>query len=296
MIPTTSSMWCRRADEAFDKEEGGKKVAMNKLVVLFVAILVVLAVVPGALAQSCPTVCVIIPETVIIDTIPRPVPDPAAETAIIHHFLKYEFHVVDQTQVRLLRMTDPDLVERAFAGDLTAIRSLSDRFAADVLVIGETVSTVEVFEALRIPGRPRIQDGWARVEVRAIEARTGRILAAEAKHTGGIDFTAELAGKKSLERAGDKIACQLAQGIAQNYPFPSRCFKGCTLPTPTFGALPFENQSGGWGRGLDVGQLFATTTETALSEAWVQDCSGLGRGLRGNRGHYRLEGDCYPSD
>ena len=228
-----------------------------------------------AFGQACPTVCVIIPETVIIQRIPRPIPDPAAETAIIKHFLSYGFHVVDQTQVKFLRMTDPAIVERARQGDLTAIRMLSERFAADVLVIGEAVSTVEVFEALRIAGRPRVQDGRARVEVRAIEARTGRILAADAVHTGGIDFTAELAGKKSLERAGDKIACQLARAIAQNYPFPSRCFKGCTLPVPTFGAIPFENQSGAWVRGLDLGQLFATTVETALSERGCRTAQAL---------------------
>ncbi|GAI28629.1 unnamed protein product, partial [marine sediment metagenome] len=169
-------------------------------------------------------------------------------------------------QVKFLRMTDPDLVKRASEGDLTAIRALSDRFAADVLVLGEAVSTVEVFEVLRIPGRPRVQDGRARVEVRAIEAQTGRILAAEAKHTGGIDFSAELAGKKSLERAGDKIACRLAQGIAQNYPFPSRCFKGCPLPKATLGALPFENETRFRIRGVDMGQLLATKTETAMSE------------------------------
>jgi len=225
-----------------------------------------LVVVFGVYGQSCPTVCVIVPETVIIDTIPRPVPDPAAETAIIHHFLKYGFRVVDQSQVKFLRSTDPDLVERASTGDLTAIRALSDRFAADVLVLGEALSTVQVFEAMRIPGRPRVQDGRARVEVRAIEAQTGRILAAEALHTGGIDYTAELAGKKSLERAGDKIACRLARGIAQNYPFPSRCFRGCALPMPTLGALPFENESGFRPRRVDMGQLLATKTETAMSE------------------------------
>ena len=243
---------------------------MSKSILFVLISLVILTIAPAAHGQSCPTVCVIIPETVIINTIPRPVPDPAAETAIIHHFVAYGFHVVDQTQVKLLRMSDTDLIERAFKGDPTAIGELlkiaSDRFAADVLVIGEAVSTVEVFEALQIPGRPHIQDGRARVEVRAIEARTGRILAAEAKHTGGIDFSPELAGKKSLQRAGDKVACLLAQGIAQNYPFPSKCFKVCRPPTPTLGALPFDNQSGAWVRGLDIGQLLATTTETALSE------------------------------
>lgn len=228
-----------------------------------------------AFSQTCPTVCVIVPETVIIERVPRPVPDPAAETAIINYFLSFGFRVVDQAQVKFLRMTDPAIIERARNGDLSAIRMLSERFAADVLVFGEAVSTVTVFQALQIPGRPRVQDGRARVEVRAIEAKTGRILAADAVHTGGIDFSAELAGKKSLERAGVKIACRLAQAIARNYPFPSRCFKGCTPASPTFGVLPFENNSPVLVRGLDLGQLFATTVETALSERGYKTAQAL---------------------
>ncbi|MGC9019584.1 MAG: hypothetical protein ACP5LJ_07845 [Candidatus Bipolaricaulaceae bacterium] len=228
-----------------------------------------------ALPQTCPTVCVIIPETVIIERVPRPIPDPASETAVIKQFLSYGFHVVDQAQVKFLRMTDPEIVERARNGDLAAIRMLSERFAAEVLVLGEAVSTVTVFEALQIPGRPRLQDGRARVEVRAIDAKTGRILAVEALHTGGIDFSAELAGKKSLERAGDKVACLLARAIAQNYPFPSRCFKDCPPPVPTFGALPFEIAVPVPVRGLDIGQLFATTTETALSERGCKTAQAL---------------------
>ncbi|KUO42562.1 MAG: hypothetical protein APU95_01335 [Hadesarchaea archaeon YNP_N21] len=55
---------------------------------------------------SCPTVCVIIPERVIIERIPRPVPDPASETAAIKAFISYGFHVVDQAQVKFLRTTD----------------------------------------------------------------------------------------------------------------------------------------------------------------------------------------------
>ena len=221
----------------------------------------------------CPTVCVVIPETVIIERIPRPVPDPASETAIIKAFLSYGFHVVDQAQVKFLRMTDPNLVERARNGDLIAIRELSERFAADMLVLGEAVSTVTVFEALQIPGQPRLQDGRARVEVRAIEAATGRILAADALHTGGLDFSPELAGKKSLERAGEKIACRLAKTIVQNYPALRPCFTSCTVPPPTYGALPFENNSPVWVR--DFGQLLATTVETELSKAGCKTAQAL---------------------
>jgi hypothetical protein len=227
-----------------------------------------------AFGQPCPTVAVFIPEVVIIGVVPRPIPDPAAETAIIELFLSYGFNVVDLIHVARLRTTPDglartgDLARRALAGDQVAIRELAvtGGAAADILVVGEAVSTVTVFEALIIPGQPRVQDARARVEVRAIEVRTGRIIAADAIHTGGIDFSAELAGKKSLERGGDKIACRLARSIAQRYPFPTRCFRICPLPTPTFGALPFENRSPVRVRGLDLGQLFATTTETALSE------------------------------
>jgi hypothetical protein len=222
---------------------------------------------------SCPTVCVIIPETVIIERIPRPVPDPASETAVIKAFLSYGFHVVDQAQVKFLRMTEPELVEKARNGDLSAIRKLSERFVADVLVLGEAVATVTVFEALRIPGQPQLQDGRARVEVRAIEATTGRILAADALHTGGVDFSPELAGKKSLERAGEKIACRLAKVIVQNYPALGPCFRGCSVVSPTYGALPFENRSPVWVR--DFGQLLATTVETELSKAGYKTAQAL---------------------
>ena len=229
-------------------------------------------------SQSCPTVCVIIPETVTIERIPRPIPDPACETAIIKRFLEYGFRVVDQTQVKFLRMTDPELIARARNGDLIAIRHLSERFVADVLVLGEAVATVEVFEELRIPGQPRLQEGRARAEVRAIRASTGEILAAEAVHTGGIDFSAELAGKRSLERAGDKIACKLARSVSQKYPLPiPECFKKCVPPTPVLGCLPFEIQVPGLRR--DIGQLFATTTCTALSEKGCKTAQTLAADL-----------------
>ena len=45
-----------------------------------------------ALGQTCPTVCVIIPEEDRC-VVPRPVPDPACETAIIRAFLSYSFNI-----------------------------------------------------------------------------------------------------------------------------------------------------------------------------------------------------------
>jgi curli biogenesis system outer membrane secretion channel CsgG len=198
---------------------------------------------------------VIIPEEVIIREIPRRVPDPAAETAIIENFVNYGFRVVDPEQIRLIRYSE--LVTLAIQGDPEAILQLSERFSADILVLGEAVSVVEV---TGVPGQPTLQQGRARVELRVIEAATGRILAADALHTGGIDFTPEIAGKKSLERAGTKIACKLAQALAAF--LPSGCFTSCSLPNPTYGGMPFDNAAGFPVPGDDL----TTMVETALSQ------------------------------
>lgn len=93
---------------------------------------VVVVVLPVlAFSQVCPTVAVVIPETVIIQRIPRPIPDPAAETAVIRGFLKYGITVVELAHIRLLRATadglakTEDLARRALAGDPVAIRELA---------------------------------------------------------------------------------------------------------------------------------------------------------------------------
>ena len=207
-------------------------------------------------AQKCPTIAVIIPEEVIIREIPRRVPDPAAETAIIEQFVKAGLHVVDPEQIQMIRYSE--LVAQALQGDPEAILQLSERFSADILVLGEAVSVVEV---VRVPGQPpTLQQGRARVELRAIEAATGRILAADALPTGGIDFSPDIAGKKSLERAGTKIACPLLQDLAAY--LPSGCLGPCELPPPTFGGMPFENAVGFPVSGEDLD----TMVETALSQ------------------------------
>jgi len=178
-----------------------------------------------ALGQTCPTICVIIPEE-DRRIVPRPVPDPACETAIIRAFLSYGFHVVDQQQVKFLRMTDPEIIERARNGDLAAIRMLFDRFAADILVLGEAYA-----EGTQVPGQLAIQAARSMAEVRVIEAATGRILAADRVHTGGIDIgSCELAGKRALERAGADLAPRLARAIC---PIPP-------APPPKIGVTPFE--------------------------------------------------------
>jgi len=206
-----------------------------------------------ASAQTCPTICVIIPETVTIHQIERQIPEPAAETAIIHHFLDYDFHVVDQKQIGAIRYSS--VVSNAIAGQQLAIQELSDRFAADILVLGR--ASAEETEAR---GELKFQSARANINLRAIEAATGRIVAADASHAGGIDFTLDAAAEKALQRAGDKIFCKLAEAMAHQLPhdcidvdrLDALCFPG-----PKVGTMPFEN---------DRPDILATMVQTALSE------------------------------
>ena len=209
-----------------------------------------------ALGQGCPTVCVIIPEEDRC-IIPRPVPDPACETAIIRAFLSYSFHVVDQQQVKFLRMTDPEIIERARNGDLAAIRMLFDRFVADILILGEAYA-----EGTQVPGQLAIQAARSMAEVRVIEAATGRILAADRLHTGGIDIgSCELAGKRALERAGAELAPRLAREIRKH--MPSCRITIPSPPLPKLGVTPFQCQVSCPRNVLNV---LGTAVETALSQ------------------------------
>lgn len=83
-------------------------------------------------AQPCPTICVIIPEEDRC-VFPRPVPDPACETTIIRAFIEYGFTVVDQQQIKLIRMSDRQIIGAAKNGDPSAIRGVSERGCRAVL-------------------------------------------------------------------------------------------------------------------------------------------------------------------
>ena len=162
---------------------------------------------------------------------------------------------MDPAQVAAIRYQG--LVQAGLAGDKASLSQLSERFSADILVLGEAFA--EENEV-----RDTIQSARARVEVRAIEAATGRILAAEGYHSGGIDLTMNTAAKKALQRTGFGVSCALARKIAAAMP------RGCAPSIPPCSTVvgvavsPFTNQS--QMRMSGIGDLFATKLGTELSE------------------------------
>ena len=101
---------------------------MRKLSSLAVFVALIVLIASALTAADCPTVVVIIPETATINRLPRQIPDPAAETEIIHCFLEYGFIVVDPGQVAAIRYQG--LVQAGLAGDRASLAQLSERFSA----------------------------------------------------------------------------------------------------------------------------------------------------------------------
>jgi len=139
-----------------------------------------------------PTVMVMIPEIHIT----RKIPDPAGETAILKRFVEIGYNVLDPGQIIALR-NSKDLEEGI--KNPSAAAELGRRFGADIIIIGEAFSE-------GAPDFNGMKSCRARVEARAIETATGRILATDGMHAGGVDRSENVAAKTALRNAGEMIA------------------------------------------------------------------------------------------
>lgn len=74
----------------------------------------------------------------------------------------------------------------------------------------------------------------ARLEVKAAETATGRILFSEALHAGGIDVTPQAAAKRALQRAGERMGECLVQKLRQGSAVP------CESQAKAIGVNDFE--------------------------------------------------------
>jgi hypothetical protein len=172
----------------------------TKLVKDDLAMLNLLPATPDMSAMHKPRIMIVIPE----QHIRRVVPDPAGETDMIRLFTEKGFMVVDQAQVAKIR--ESDRVKTALRGDEKAAAAIGKQHGAEVIIIGEAFSeTAEPAHGLSICR--------ARIEARAIETDTARILAANAKDAGGSDMVESVAGKKALRRASGLLADYIIEQI-----------------------------------------------------------------------------------
>ncbi len=127
--------------------------------------------------KSLPSVVVMVKERHVSQT----TIDPAAETEIEYFAKEAGFRVLDRTE--------------------------GDKSEADVLLIGEGFSEL----GGRIGNLASVK---ARLELKAIDRRTGRILAVDRQTTVVVDLTEQVAGKSALQDAAARIAERLLPKIA----------------------------------------------------------------------------------
>lgn len=153
-------------------------------------------------AKSGQSVMVIIPEV----HISRKVPDPAGETQIIKRLIDAGFQVIDPTIYASLRNSQKlaDAVK-----DASKMAQIGSDFGADIIIFGEAFSEAD--------GRKNgMFSCRARVEARAVNTRTGRILGADGTHAGGLDNTELVAGKSALRSAGNNLADYFIHSICNS--------------------------------------------------------------------------------
>lgn len=145
-------------------------------------------------------IMVIIPEY----HIRRVVPDPAGETEIIKVLIENGYRVVDQDQLARIRYNEQ--VKEAAKGNAHLASKIGNKYGADVIIVGEAFS-----ESIGnvIPG------GFitcrARIEARAVDTKTGEILAADGKYASGIDLGEFVAGKMAIQNAATELANYLVE-------------------------------------------------------------------------------------
>lgn len=127
----------------------------------------------------------------------RPIPDPAAETAIINQLTESGFRrMVDPGQLAQIRRSDAIKAVINQGDAMAAVRLLANA-PLDYLIVGEAFAEYAGTDA-----GYNVISCRARVEARLIKVDTGEIIAAQGFHSGGIDITEFTAAKKSLNNAG----------------------------------------------------------------------------------------------
>jgi len=129
----------------------------------------------------------------------QPLADPAAEIQLTKRLIDSGFTVVDMR---------PHQAKENTAGGFKKLIGLAKRHKAEVLIYGEGISEladrIGSFEGTR-----------ARVEIKAVDLESGKILISESKYGIATDLAESIAAKKSLQEAADLLALDIIPKLIQ---------------------------------------------------------------------------------
>ena len=181
-------------------------------------------------------------------------------------FVEIGYRVLDPSQIVALKKSDD---YKKGIDNPTVAAELGRRFGADIIIVGEAFSE-------SAPDFNGMKSCRARVEARAIETSTGRILATEGTHAGGVDRSESVAAKTALRNAGDMIA---------DYFLEQLCSKNIQASQAKIASI---------GRGNTQNSNASTTMNIVLNEINFVAYRKLQRSIKANK-WITLVGESYKS-
>ncbi len=134
--------------------------------------------------------------------------DPAGETEITKRLIADNFKIIDSEYVHLMK-SNQLLAKKRFQNLKTSTQYAAKK-GVDILLYGEAVSEYAAglgdFEGCR-----------ARIELKAIDVKTDRVILADSAHGGATDLAETVAGKKAIQQAANHLADTFLYELAEKW-------------------------------------------------------------------------------
>ena len=167
--------------------------------------------------------------------------DPAVETEVIYYLKKLGFTVISQKGDTLAGWAK----EYFKNADIEVPRKIEK---VDILIIGEAFSEL----AMR---KRNLVSGKARVEIQAIDCKTGRVLAIDRETNTAVDLSEQMAAKKALQEAASNLCYRLIPEFVNNW-----AGKPKTIAIMDFGNTTGDKKLTKWGK--DCAELLTLKLST----------------------------------
>ena len=155
--------------------------------------------------------------------------DPAVETEVIYYLKKLGFTVISQKGDTLASWAS-----EYFKNSNTEVPKEVDKI--DVLIIGEAFSEF----AMR---KGNLVSGKARVELQAIDCKTGRVLSIDRETNTAVDVSEQMAAKKALQGAAGNLCYRVIPEFVDNW-----IGKPKTIAIMDFGNTSGDKKLTQWGK------------------------------------------------
>lgn len=136
------------------------------------------------------------------------IPNQAAESSIVRKLRENGFkRVIDPRQAENIRGND--FIKAVLDGDAAAAKAIATTYSLDYVIVGSAFSNF----AGEVVAGGGLLSSRASIEAKVLKVDTGEIIASNTFEAAGVDITRDVAAKKALAKAGEKVADYLIKEL-----------------------------------------------------------------------------------